>query len=1526
MKKEYPSWDTFKAKYPSEQLQRDRFEDLVRSLFCHRFGKEYGIFQCYNHAGNETDTIVENGDIIGFNAKFFVNQIDKKQIMHSIQVAHDNNPDQTKMLIYTNMTFGNSPNGKTQKQKDIDDYASSLGIAIEWITDKMILDQVIKINWIYEFFFNIESPLEKLIKIEDYNTASIFAPIHTSISTDNFIIEIDRSKEKEQIVDAILNMKHIIVHGEGGCGKTSILKSIHETIGKTIPICIRKAQDFDKLSITHLFDDNIDVFLNAYKDIKNKVMVIDSAERLQCVDDTSTFESFITILKEHGWTLLFTVRNVFLKYLLDDLHILYNIIPDLVEIEPLSNEVLARLALKYQFKLPLNETFKDRLCTLFYLDYYLKLYNEIDKNGNYSKFIDLVWREKISGKKTKDGIAIKRSNLFLDFIEKRILNDNFYINDNLFKYNIVDIVQLLIDDEVLARNENGLFITHDIFEEWGLKKMIDNKWNKKDSINDFINSLDKSYLVRIAFRQWLTDRVETNIQETKDLLYKSLDTEIEQLWRDEILIAIMESSYAGIFLTNTKNELLQDDAKLLNRITYLLQLACKRLDRVISFNSFECPSYVPYGSGWKAVIHLLYELRKSNVQIKYKITILKEWVAITKEGQTTREAGLLVLDIWATKEKDHSCIYDESYVKTLCEIIVNSAKEIKPEISELIKDIINNKWNAHREPYYDLSHYILSKPLESILLIASVSDDIFPLMDLFWKFKKEEPRLSGILDTSEYYSSSCISLGLNNKELDRYYGQAWAFQTPLFTLLATNYWKAVEYIVKFMNDIIDFISNDKFRNEILECVKIYLMSGEVVMQYGNYSLWGLYRGAIHITYPEIVQSMHMALEKYLLELTEDRNNDEIVKEIFDYILSYSKSVSLTAVTASVVLAHPERFSTYAVNLFKTIELFQWDNIRHQDENMFASFYIVDSNKFAVKERLSTLQQSFRKRNLESLCIEYQYMRNSNMKIEEHNKLVSDIQSVLDVHYEDAKLLDGDKKNIINILLHRIDKRKHDAKFTKTDDNHIQIEMNPQMPSDLKQYSDETCNRLTEQMRYSNLWTWCIEKFRGEDNYHLFKEYEDNPKYAIMEVKNLINDIEDNKVLMPTDYYVPANVAGIMLLFYQDVLEKTDLQFCKGIVEESIQAALTPNYCLQISNGLELCVHALPNLIRLYPENKLNYVNLFAAILCNYHMVGRMRICDYAIESLKKVNDKQLLETVIAHYIVTMSDKQKNILSYVELNEKLISKLNKIDIESAEILFKLFPYGTDDELYKSFINKILPIFAQTLQREDYKTHQSFYRNYRRNDIYNALAYHTLNLKKENIKSFLAPFMEYLNCDDNSLDYIRQFILVENEVQQKDVFWEVWNTLYKTIIEKGIGWNDGVLQGFLLADYQCALETREWHSFNHDNLWLYDNAVRDRGNSPATIYAIAKNLNYFASRYVDKGIEWLYAIVSKHPDIRLRDREKNTIFYMEKFIGNIIRRNRTEIRKDKNTKTQLVVILTFMVERNSVEGFMLRDMIA
>ena len=1527
MEKIYPSWEVFKAKYPSEQLQRDRFEDLVRSLFCDRFGLKYGIFQYRNHAGNETQTVTQGLDVIGFNAKFFEKEIDVGQIIGSIETAHQRYPEQNRMIIYTNIPFGNPPKNKekTSTQQKIEEHASSVGITVEWIMDKMILDHVIKLDWVYDYFFALESPLEQILESEESNAKAILAPIRTALSFNGDVIKIDYTQEETRVLDAIKERKHIVVYGEGGCGKTALLKSICEKRGDSMPICIRKAQDIKNIGLDRLFNSDIDTFLKVYNDASTKVMIIDSAERIQGIDDTSTFESLITRLNDAGWTFIFTVRSAYMGILLEDLGFSYNIFPETIQVSSLTRDKLISLAANHNFKLPENEAFQDRLSTLFYLDYYLRLYSTLKKDDSYSKFSERIWREKISGKTTAKGLDIKRAQTFVKFIAHRISGDIFYLNDNLFD---PEVTQLLIDDEVLARNDYGLFITHDIYEEWGITKIISNTWRDRTSVEHFFNSLDKSYLVRKTFRQWLIERIETPTEDLEELLSNSFSPQIEPLWKDEILIGIMSSSYATTFLTKHQEVLLENEAKLLNRIVFLLQLACKRLNKVIEYKGREYPLYVPMGAGWEAVISVLYQLKDRDIPLKYKFKVLKEWVANNDEGLATRQAGLLALAIWETTECYDEHIYDESLIQDLSEITFKSAKEIKAELSNLMRKIVGNKWNSFGDPYYEWIHYILSRPLDAQSLIRAIPESIFPLMDLFWRYSKPKNRPRGQLaDYLDYSPSDENLLGLS-EELNYSYGSPWAGQTPLFVLLTTNkYWQALDYIIDFTNDLVARLSKDKRRNEQLNKVKIYLRHGKSNIQYGNYSLWGLYRGAVHITYPYVMQSMHMALERVLLNLADDKKYDDIVKASFDRILSHSKSVSLTAIVASVVLAHSERYSEYAINLFKTIELFHWDNMRSFDESLLASTYGLSHGHYLewiIQERAETLNQAFRKKSLETLCVEYQYTRSSNTDEEEHTKLINEIHMVCDKHYNDIQTLsDGEDKRSKLILLHRLDRRKHNPQCSKTSEG-ILIDMNPQLPDELKRFSEESNNNFREQMRSGNLWVWCSKKFDRED-ISVYQQYEEEPLKAIEDAKNILTQIEEGQPLLPLDLSIPAGVAGTMLVFYEHLLTMENLLFCKQVVEDSMSSILSSIYRIQFPNSLGVCVRALPILIRLFPENKLNYVNMLATVLCIHDNAGSKRICDYAIETMRLHRDEEWYNTILAHYIAIASDQSQEITGLITFSGNLGIHINTLSLEVAEVLFELFPYGTEDIRYRQFINQLLPRFAGLLEPEDYHAHSLEYTE--RRCLYRSLAYHALHLKEENLRAFLAPFIEHLNCDRNCADFIRELIRAEIALRSGAQFWAIWRYFYNKVLARCVDHHGEVLQVYLLADRLSTPEMLEWHSFDDNNsLWLYDNASRDCGDSATTMYSIARNLNYFARKFESKGIEWLYAMVSKYPSIDLRGKESDTIFYMERFIGEVIRKNRSEIRKDKSKKSKLMTILTFMVEKNSVQAFMLRDIIA
>lgn len=1032
--------------------------------------------------------------------------------------------------------------------------------------------------------------------------------------------------------------------------------------------------------------------------------------------------------------------------------------------------------------------------------------------------------------------------------------------------------------------------------------------------------------MRKAFRQWLTERIETSKEDLEELLSNNLSPQIESLWKDEILIGIMSSSYAATFLAEHKEVLLKDDAKLLNRIVCLLQIACKRLDKVIEYKGREHPLYVPMGAGWEAVISVLYQLKDRDIPVRYKFKVLKEWVANNDEGQTTRLAGLLALAIWETTECRDVRIYNKGLIQDLSEITFKSAKEIKVELSNLMKKIVENKWNSYGDPYYEWIHHILSRPLDAQLLIRTIPEDIFLLMDLFWRYSKPKTRPSGYLADYLDYSPMDENLLGRSKELNYSLGSPWAWQTPLFALLTTNkYWQALDYIIDFTNELVARISKDKRRNGQLNEVKIYLKDRKPVIQYGNYSLWGLYRGAVHITYPYVMQSMHMALERVLLNFADDKKCDDILKASFDRILSLSQSVSLTAVVASIVLAHPERYSEYAVNLFKTIELFHWDNIRALSESQLASTYGLSHGHYSewvIQERTETLKQNFRKRSLEALCVEYQYTRSSDMDVEQHNKLISEIYAVCDAHYNDIQMLtDSDEKRTKSILLHRLDRRKHNPQCSKTRDG-ILIDMNPQLPDELERFSEDASNNFTDQMRSGNLWVWCSKKFDGED-VSVYQQYEEEPLKAIEDAKNILAQVEAGQPLLSLDDSIPASVAGTMLVFYEHLLTPDNLLFCKRVVEDSVSAILSFRHRIRFSNSLEVCVRALPILIRLYPENKLIYINMLASVLYVHYSAGSKRICDYAIETMRLHRDEEWYNTILAHYIAIASGHSQEITGFITLSDDLVIHINALSLKNAEVLFELFPYGTEDILYRQFINQLLPRFAGTLESEDYYAHSFEYEE--RIYLYRSLAYHALCLKEEDLRAFLAPFIEYLNCDRNCADFIRALVRAENDLKKGSQFWAIWRYLYKEILARCVDHHGEVLQAYLLADRLSAPETQEWHSFDNNSLWLYDNASKDCGNLATTMYSVARNLNYFACRFECKGIEWLYTMVSNHPSINLQRKESDTIFYMERFIGGIIRKNRSVVRKDKSKRLKLITILTFMIERNSTQAFILRDMI-
>ncbi|KJU83086.1 hypothetical protein MBAV_004720 [Candidatus Magnetobacterium bavaricum] len=160
-----------------------------------------------------------------------------------------------------------------------------------------------------------------------------------------------------------------------------------------------------------------------------------------------------------------------------------------------------------------------------------------------------------------------------------------------------------------------------------------------------------------------------------------------------------------------------------------------------------------------------------------------------------------------------------------------------------------------------------------------------------------------------------------------------------------------------------------------------------------------------------------------------------------------------------------------------------------------------------------------------------------------------------------------------------------------------------------------------------------------------------------------------------------------------------------------------------------------------------------------------------------------------------------------------------------------------------------------------------------------------------------------------------------------FWIVWNDFYPKIVEMckdemSSYYNRDTVHSYLLAT-GWKEDARQWHTLKDREISFFTKVVKDIGNHPALLYSIAKLLNGIGSRFGDAGVGWISSILQNDKTLSTNELEKNTIFYIEKFVRGYILKNPEKIKKDKQVKKQTIVILDFLVEQGSEIGYSLRE---
>lgn len=1559
------NWKNFSSKY--DQKETTAFEDLSYLLFCAELENRIGLFRYKNQTGIETEPIIKDGIVYGFQSKYYSSSIssNKAELIESIKKTKRENSSINKILFYLNQEFSEStkPGIKKPKyQSEIENEAKKLNIEIDWRVPSHFELQLSlpENNYIYDLFFSLVPNSSDLVNEVKGHAENILLSIKTEISFNEQVIKIDRNNEILRIKQSLFNKGHLIISGEGGCGKTAIVKDFYsEFVG--YPVCIFKATELNVCNLNDLFrfthNYSFDQFINTYKSEPDKFFIIDSAEKLAEFNNSEILQYLIRTLEDEKWTIIFTTRYCYLDDLQFHIRQTYQLPCDISNITHLNDEELLELSVNFNFKLPDNLKFRDRIKNLFYLSEYLNEYKNIDREGNFNSFIDLIWKKRIQNIGCQnDNIHLEREKCLLEIAKERCTTGLFYISSG---QKASKALFQLKQDEILGYDEghDGYFITHDIYEEWALDKIITRAFVNTSNSIDFLYKIGESLPMRRAFRNWISDQISENIENIEEFIKDSFtEIQISQFWKDELIVSILLSDYAKTFFIQFEKEIIANDFNLINRILFLLRIACNEIDNSKNIELSDYINTLPKGKGWKATIEFIYNHREIYFEnhLKLILPILTDWVKYNRDGSTTKFAGLLALSIIEKRAKNDHFYIEEKTESTILKIIYNSAKELIYELKNIFDLVISNKWVRHNAPYEELCSKILEQPYIAIEVIKVLPKSILNICDLFWQYTKDEDDdFSHSYEMEERY-------GLADEFRHDYFPPS-AFQTPIYYLLQNSFWETLEFIIDFTNRSVETYSKSDYGKVDIQQIVIHLEDKEVI-QYLSWSLWGMYRGIGSPVTPYLLQSIHMALERILLEYANILDSS-LMENILIQILTKSKSASLTAIVCSVILSNQDKFSNVALVLFKTLELFHIDTTRSTNEFEAKTIYSIGSlpNKpFYTEERLKTCEEKHRNLNLESLFVNYQFMGIKDATEKENENLINTIYSIIDQHKLAIQSKAQDKQTTFGILLARMDRRTMHPTIKKQDDLNFIIELNPELTPELREHSEKATKNFFEIYKYSAVKMWSIYKCEGNLDVSKYPQYEMNPQSALKEAKEIMKQIEDGtNELFPTDDFVPYFVCSALIRFYHTELSPEDLTFCKDLVTDRICDIFNDNFNHQIKDGVEDAIHAVPKLMQLFPDEISQYKRILLFALFDISKIGEYkRICDYVLETINHEklweisfeDTKSLLYAYIAikpqynQYFIEEKPhpnyqfgqrrriSKQNILEKIENDieelefkniQSSLPELESLSIQDLEIVFQLIPNDTNFEEILAIIKRILPILSDLLVKED--RHDRLYMT--RIHVFRKFSFFILNRDVSDIKEFLSPFITKISSNEESASFVSELVAAEDKSNKVEQFWVVWSLLYDAIINKDIYgyYSDNLIIDYMLAWRWWTEGIEEWHSLGENNLWLYENAARELGNHPAVLYSISRVLNSIGSHFINQGTNWIYTIVSKNKNLEMKDLESNTIFYLERLMRKFIFLNKERIKREIRLKNRVIPILDFMIERGSVHGYLLRESI-
>lgn len=1372
---------------------------------------------------------------------------------------------------------------------------------------------------------NVPDDVKALFSADESNKLSgelqeLLKKSHSLVSAiENHIDDyhISRDSYFPAIDDAIRHYQIIALTGEGGAGKSGVIKDyLNGVYGSDIGFIALKGDILDKSSLAQSLAEigvhsDIETLLSQWQHLSNLIIYIDSFEKLYESDYSDAFNELLRKVRERkNITIIVSCRSYAFETLRKKFRIkneeIFNII-----ISPLSHEQLvAFAAAKPEISgLLTNPKLQQLLSLPYFLSQAIFLAEMFEDAQTITEreFKKAIWEQVVE--KTghgRLGHSARRGSVFSKLVLKRAIERQAFIGCDESDLEFAE--ELTADGSLLKHPSQYQYAPkHDVLEDLVVSRDLQARFEVKADTAQFLADIDPNPVIRRGLRIWVQELMLAEPDAGRRFLTESLTIgDASQSLVDELLIGILGSDQAFELMEVNEASLISNHLRLYFKLFNLAKLAYALPQALVDSKR----SLITFGPGWNALVKFLgkhYESHKEDFD-SLLFDLLQHWKAQFKpQDELPSESEIVAqicLKILNTISSDHFTYKLNDLFEVLFWVVPFAETEIDVFIEEIKNTTVARKSDGGYPVNFvkSVNKLLLKEPESVEKVYQHFPGKIIEIARSEW-FSNKNPRL----ETSHYMEAS---FGLVDYPYN--YFSASAFQTPFLYLFKYHFDIALDFLIEITNRAMAFYKLSDYAKD-LASLTIKLDDGQETVQLGNYSLFSGYRGESPVPY--LIQSSLMALETVLLERA--ANGDKLEKD-FKKIMLQAETVMLTGVLVSVATAYPFAFGNEIDALFSVREFFSWDLTRISgDYGGRHHSSTIGNDRFYTGERHRSNQLLHRQRHMEMLVTQRQLY------------FPARINQIIDQH-----LTEADESDLLwRLALARMDIRNTEPEINE-DEQRIEFIPKP-LPDDLQKVVDSTAEYNHDTNAISvHLYANKLQK-DGQSETPLIDEWRVNYK--------LLLTIDSSQVRL---FYRPdIELATAGLRFFAEQLTEEELEFClnkiipelQPIAESAKSAAIRT---IEREDGV--ITRILPVLLSPKCAEKCNiqevkntietillygYDEKFSQLLLALRECGWTNDFDFTKQCFQLLLKKSFYTDPNPkpnHYYRMNQYEQK---AHAEEFEKAIRdvqdiEVGNIDLGKAEGLkliqaLSAIPLDMLASGYYPFVRALIT------QLENYPNLESYSETNFRSALEQLLVDHLLSEQNENTVCSAYKLLMLIGNQPNLVARVYELMTaIAHDTDYPLQFWRQLQLVFYYVIK--VSPRIMLLKIIFLYSLRHH-ETARKLSPTPENQMIYETLAKEKGMADKDLATdLFRFLSGVGSTYQPNSLGWL---MISFPDTAsyTKNLDVKAVAAAEHYVKQVYDEHLNYLRVNKAAMDYYLLMLNALIQMGSREAYRLRDII-